>query len=308
MFDKISNSCEYVAYNSKHVKIDYKRIDELIKEGIPFGKHWGESNMFNFMDLDIEDIIIFLLFYQSIDFSFWSDKKYIIHTADYGDIDGSQALMYVLVSNINLFKDIDKIRQLSYEDFRNLFIGDNELPLMKERYEIIVNVANIVKRKMNSNFYNYIKDVKNDNELFDIVINNFPSFKDERTFKGKTIYFYKLASLLVSDIMHLRKIKESEDFDYSHIVGCSDYKIPQILRNLGVMVYDKELSYIIDNKIEIDENSEYEVEIRGNTIAVMSYIKDKTGLCGMEINDYFWLMSNKIKSNKPYHRTRTKSY
>jgi len=65
-----------------------------------------------------------------------------------------------------------------------------------------------------------IKDIKNINtdiELFDIIIDNFDSFRDDRLYKGKRVYFYKLAQLLTSDILHLRELKENAKVDYSHL-------------------------------------------------------------------------------------------
>ena len=71
---------------------------------------------------------------------------------------------------------------------------------------------------MNGNFYKYVYSIHSDIELFEVIINNFPSFKDERKYDGKTIYFYKLAQLLTSDILHLREKMENIKVDYYHLV------------------------------------------------------------------------------------------
>lgn len=161
---------------------------------------------------------------------------------------------------------------------------------------------------MQGSFYKYIKDIHSDNDLFNIIINNFPSFKDERTYNNETIYFYKLGCLLVSDIMHARNILEGNNFDYSHLPGCTDYKIPQIIRAFGITKYSKELANIVDRKEEIPFNSIYEIEIRASAIVVINYIIKKTGLCGMAINDFLWVSSGKISSLPPYHLTKTSTY
>lgn len=162
---------------------------------------------------------------------------------------------------------------------------------------------------MNGNFFNYIKDIKLDIELFDLIITNFPSFKDEREYMGEKIYFYKLAQLLTSDILHLRKIKENIEVDFTNLIGCSDYKIPQVLNNLNILNYDEKLKNMIVNKIEIKENSEEEIEIRSSVIIVIDYIYNKLNkkISRIDINDCLWLMG--WKSNKtPYHLTRTVNY
>ena len=57
--------------------------------------------------------------------------------------------------------------------------------------------------------------------------------------------------MLTSDILHIRELKENIRMDYSHLIGCADYKIPQVMRGLGILEYNDKLANIIDNKKEI---------------------------------------------------------
>ena len=93
-------------------------------------------------------------------------------------------------------------------------------------------------------------------------------------------------------------------------MGCADYKIPQTFRALNILEYNEELSNIIDNKILIDENSKYEVEIRANMIEVITYISSKLkDFSAIDINYYFFLESKRVKSiAKPYHLCRNRNY
>ena len=164
---------------------------------------------------------------------------------------------------------------------------------------------------MNGNFYLFIKDITSDVELFEIITKYFENFKDERTYNNKKIYFYKLAQLLTSDILHIRELKENIKVDYSHLVGCADYKIPQVMRGLGILEYSDKLASIIDNKKEIELNSEYEVEIRASMLIVIDTIKEKleNKFYSIDINDYIWTQGrNKSLDLKPYHLTRTINY
>ena len=163
---------------------------------------------------------------------------------------------------------------------------------------------------MSGNFYKYIKNITSDTELFNLIINNFESFKDERIYDGKVIYFYKLAQLLTSDILHLREEIEKITVDYSNLIGCADYKIPQVLRALRITKYDKELSYMVDNKKEIEISSKYEVEIRASQIFVLGYIKNRlNSFKSVDINDFLFNYSKKLKNIlNPYHLCRNKNY
>lgn len=199
---------------------------------------------------------------------------------------------------------------LSLDEFKKILKGNVEIPLLEERYRTIVQISEIVKKKMNGNFYNYIKDIRDDISLFEVIVNNFPSFKDERAYEDKTIYFYKLAQLLTSDILHVRERLEKIEIDCSHLIGCADYKIPQTLRALKIISYSSELSELVDQKREIEVSSLYEVSIRASQLVVTDYIKNKLdNFDSIDINDFLFLYSKKVKNIvKPYHLCRNVNY
>ena len=309
MLEKIIDSCNYVMKNAKFVTINYDKLDEVIKTiNQQKLKHWLSNNPYDLFDMGIESVVNFLLFFESIDYSFWGTPKWTIET-ELGEKDGSDALLYSMLKYARE-NNIEGFYDMSFEEFRMMLKGNTEIPLIRERYNTIVQIGKILKDKMNGNFYKDIYSVNSDFELLDIIIKNFPSFKDEREYDGKTIYFYKLAQLLTSDILHLREQIEGISVDCSHLVGCADYKIPQTMRALEILEYNKELSNVIDNKIEIDYSSKYEVEIRAGMLVAIDYIKGKmNGTNAIEINDYFFLASKEIKSiAKPYHLCRNQNY
>ena len=311
MLDKIIKSCQYVANNSKSVKINETNLDKFIGKikKVETIEHWLAFSPYNLLDLPTETIINFLLVYEAIDFSFWGNPKWTIDT-DNGKEDGSIALLYAILKYVKERNTID-FSNITKDEFREILKGNVEIPLFEERYHIIRDVSKIVNENMNGNFYEFIKGITIDMELFNIIIKYFPNFKDERKYREKTIYFYKLAQLLTSDILHIRELKENIKVDYSHLVGCSDYKIPQVMRGLGILEYSDKLSNIIDNKKEIEVNSEYEVEVRANMLVAIDLIKKKleNKVCAIDINDYIWSQGrNKNIELKPYHLTRNTNY
>ena len=309
MFEEIKKSCDYVAKNSKYVSINYDKLDEYIKTiDCRDVKFWLSSNPYGLFDMSIDKVINFMLIFEAIDYCFWGETKWTIET-DEGNKDGSDALLYALLNYVTRKAKVD-FSNVSFFEFSNILKGNVDIPFLKERYDTVLSISNIVNEKMDGNFYNYIKDIKRDIELFDVIINNFSSFTDIRDYDGKKIYFYKLAQLLTSDILHIREYVEGIKVDYSHLVGCADYKIPQTLRALGILEYNLELSQIVDNRQLIDVNSMYEVEIRANMIVVVSYISSKLGnVYSIDINDYLFLAAKSVKAiAKPYHLCRNRNY
>ncbi len=311
MLEKIKDTCSYVSKNSKYVGINYEKLDEYIKTiDNSKVKFWLSSNPYGLFDMSIDKIINFLLVFDSIDYSFFGDGdiKWTIDT-DEGKKDGSDALLYALLKYV---KGMDKFdfTNVSFYEFFSILKGNVDIPLLKERYDTVKSISCVVNDKMNGNFYEYIKDINNDIDLFNIIISNFNEFRDERKYNGRVIYFYKLAQLLTSDILHIKELLCNARVDYSHLVGCADYKIPQTLRALGILEYNDELSELVDNRCLILKDSSYEVEIRANMIEVINYISSKmNNVCSIDINDYLFLESRNVKSIvKPYHLCRNTNY
>ena len=308
MLSKIIESNKYVIENAKFIQINKKKIEKFANQIKDVNiQNWLYNSPYKLLDENIETIITFLLYFEAIDFSFWGNPKWHIETIN-GVEDGSMALMFAM---LRYMRENKSFNNLTKEKFKKYLQGNIDTPLFEERYQIIKNINKVVNEKMDGNFYNAVFKLTSDEELFSFIIDNFEDFKDVRTYQGKIIYFYKLAQLLTSDILHIREKKENIKVDYAHLVGCSDYKIPQGLRALNLVKYNKELADIVDNKIEIKENSTYEVEIRATVIYVIDEIKRllNNKVNAIELNDYIWLMSkNKELPKRPYHLTRTTNY
>lgn len=238
MLDKILESCEFVVNNAKHVKINYNKANGLIEELLNFDNtHYLTKVPYAIYDMSIKDIVNFLLIYDSIDFSFWGNPKWTID-ANGKTLDGGIALLHCI---FNLFNDRDSVdvfkelENMTLEEFKKILKGNIDIPLLEERYKIITGIAKIVNEKMNGNFYEYIRSISSDKEIFNVILCNFSSFEDTRKYKGKIIYFYKLAQLLTSDILHVIENKEQRKVDYSNLLGCADYKIPQVMQGYGIL-------------------------------------------------------------------------
>ena len=307
LIDRLSSSYEYVCNNSKNIKINYSKIDDMIEQIKNSSvDYWLDSNPYSLMDLKTEEIINFLFIYHTIgDYCFWGDPKWKIQT-DLGTLDGSYAIIYLI---LNRFKENNNF-EMSFEEFKKLIKGNVTSPLLEDRYQNLVKLNNFLKSR-NMTGYELIKELNVDNELFDFIVSNFDFFEDKSNYDGKEILFYKRAQLFTSDILHVREKKEHINVDYSHLIGCADYKIPQVMRCYGMIEFSDSLAEKIDSKIELEEGSLEEIEIRANTLKVINYIYEKLDkkYSRMNINDFIWILGqDKSKMTKPYHRTLTKHY
>lgn len=305
---------KYVVSNAKHVKINYTNLNTFSNNlEIKQNTHWLKDLPFGMNNLSTQQMVNFLLIYHAIGFSYWGQPKWTVEYEE-KEYDGAYGLICAFAKEIhsnNNFLDFNYLSKLTYDEFKRILKGNIEIPLLEERYNIIIEVSKTVNEKMNSNFYEYIKSINKDIELLDVIVENFKSFEDISEYNNTKIYYYKRTQLLVSDILHIREDKEKIRVDYSNLIGCADYKIPQVLRDLQITQYDVELSKLIDNNIEIEANSNYEIEIRSTMIVVIDQIKAYLGnkYSSIQINDYIWLQGqNKENIKRPYHRTRTTAY
>lgn len=203
------------------------------------------------------------------------------------------------------------MENITIEELDEIFKGTTSIPLLKERFEIIKQLVSEFKQisdlqqAMNAN---------DDIELLNNIISHFSNFRDISLYKDREIYFFKRAILLVGDlILNIRSINESVKND-NNMVGCADYKIPQVLRHLGILEYSNGLATLIDERQEIQHDSEMEIEIRANMLYAIELIKEKLHQNGIDMNSVqidnaLWLLSkNKEFKDKPHHLTRTIYY
>lgn len=313
MLEKITETTNFVIKNSNYVSINQENLQKFankIKDTKPI--HWLESNPFGLLDLPIEKLIFFLLIYDSMNFCFWGTPKWTIKTEENGNIDGAFALLYALLKEVKKNQDFltpDYLKNLTEQQFETILKGNIQIPLFKERYDRITSIGKILVEKKITSFYQEIKSKTTDTKLFDYLIQMFPFLMDTRNYKNKQIYFYKLAQLMTSDILHLRAMKENITIDISHLVGCADYKLPQVLHQFGVTTYKTQLEQQLINKIELNENTYKEIEIRASTIVAIQKLSEITGINAIDINDMIWLQGqDKSRLWIPYHLTKTSSY
>lgn len=308
VLEKINESTKYVSENSKYVKINYDVIDKIIENNdIKSTKYWMESNPFGLLDMELRDIINFLLVYHTIGLCcFWGEPKWELETLDGKKTDGSFGLVYALIEKFKKGMDYD----MSYEEFRMMLKGNVDIPLVDKRYDCFVEMSKYLK-SIDGDFYDQISNINDDETLLDYIIDNFNYFEDISEYKGEKVYFYKKAQLFTSDILNVKKLVGKIKVDLSHLVGCADYKIPQVMRCLGMLEFNEELSSLVDSMTLIPSGSEMEIEIRANDIVVIDYIYKKlnSDVTRINVNDFIWLLGqDKSKMVKPYHRTRTMNY
>ncbi len=307
------NEIKYVADNSQYVKINYPKLDEFIAElGVPNYIHWFPQYNLNLTE---KEQILLAFIIESLNFCFWQKPKYkvIYHGREEK---GSEALFSKIIDEVEKnknFLNINYLHSLSLPEFKNIFSGiDGELSLIDTRYELFLNTINTIYEKKDK-FYEELFNVGSDYELLNYITSNFKYFNDCSEYKGKLIHFNKRATLLTNDLFHMSVTIHNNIGNVNQLSGCADYGVPRTLRTYQILEYNEELSNYVDNEIEIEHDSEMEIEIRANMLYVLELIREKlrekgTIINSVELDNIVWHMGRKKPNTLPYHHTTTIFY
>ncbi len=315
----ILKSIKPVIRKSEHVRINKQKIVEFCEKfDHKDVRHWMDDMPYNISKLNNYDKLNFLLVFNCNSFCYWGNPKWTISYKG-KEFDGAWGMLASIGKAVDNKKPIlypRYLAKISEEDFGKILEGNCEIPLFQERLKILREIGQVLNKKYEGEFRNLVRAAKGDVvKLVKLIVKEFPSFNDYAIYKGKKVYFYKRAQLLVGDIYQSFKGKEYGNLkNIKSLTACADYKLPQMLRKFGILEYSKDLAEKVDKKIQIKKGSEEEVEIRANTIWAIELIKkelkkDFPSIDSVHVNDHLWLLSQtKNPKDKPYHLTKTIFY
>lgn len=143
----------------------------------------------------------------------------------------------------------------------------------------------------------------------------FPSFNDVAIYRGNEVRFYKRGQILAADLHAAFGGEGLGAFDdLPALTAFADYKVPQVLRRLGIITYAAGLARRIDTRTLIPAGSEAEIEIRAATIWSCELLRQEVAESGApmtatEIDWALWQAGQTVDAkDRPYHRTLTGFY
>ena len=147
------------------------------------------------------------------------------------------------------------------------------------------------------------------------VVQRLPSFNDATQYDGAEVRFYKRAQILVADLHGAFGGTGLGAFsDLSLLTAFADYKVPQVLRELGILVYSDALSATIERRALLAQGAAQEVEIRAATVWACELLRRELAQAGRllkatEVDWALWLAGQSLPAGaRPYHRTYTVFY
>jgi len=257
--------------------------------------------------------LIFVL--DAINFCFWAQKDQEKWTVEYPKGNFISNGWFALVVSIQRAQeegipilDADYLKNLRLPDAKYIFRSANEqpIPLLKERVRILNEIGTVLAKKYQGNIYHFLTETGPDAEkIATQIVAIFPSFEDHTFWRGKRVNFYKRAQIFAYDLSLLPELKIT---NLKSLTLFADYKLPQILRALGVLEYDPGLAEKLDEYQILESGSQEEVEIRAATIWSGELLAHQAGIMPVETDNVLWKASQSTRDIKPYHRVLTTDY
>ncbi|KAJ5811389.1 hypothetical protein N7474_007690 [Penicillium riverlandense] len=152
---------------------------------------------------------------------------------------------------------------------------DEGIPLFQERVQCLREAGEVLSTEFGGSFANCIDSANYSAAgLVNLLAENFACFRDEIVFHGRRVRFYKRAQILVADLWACFNGEDFGEFhDIDKITMFADYRIPQMLHQLGCLRLSPPLESHIRSRKPLPPASTWEIELRGTSIWCVELIK-----------------------------------
>lgn len=321
MMEEVLESARWVAERSEQVRIERKAVERFARDlatrelRVP-----GWNYRYHFYDGGARTVF-YLLILDSLNFCFWApdyERKWEI---DYQSeaLSGYFALAATLKRAMEAgapLSDAEYLLELSPAKLTTILGGSGRLQLLEQRCGILNELGRVLLERYEGQAHHLVEAAGGSAvELARLLVKAFPSFRDEAEYGSRRICFYKRAQIFAADLWSAFEGKKWGSFaDIGELTAFADYKLPQVLRHLGVLRYGPELAKKIDMCVTLPSGSPEEVELRANTVWAVELVRQQAShrgkdLMAMELDWLLWELAQREEiKEKPHHRSVTIFY
>ena len=307
-----------LAGDLRHVRIDRDKISEFcapIRRKHLVSPQWDQKFIFSGRD---EIGVDYFMLMNALNFSYWGEPRWTVEFED-RLLDGAfgmfAALNRAVDDGIPIWEGAF-LAGIGPTELADIFRGKGTIPLFNQRLTICREIGSVLTRHFEGRFYHLVERSEGSAvRMVRLLVSHFPSFNDASEWEGEPILFYKRAQLAPAMLFERWEGAGPGSFsDLDQMTVSADYKIPQVLRKLGIITYSDQLKRLVDSRRIIPVNSREELEIRVSTILaaelILKGLQTKfPKITSQNVDRMLWLIGQqKSPDDKPYHRTRTIAY
>lgn len=318
---EVPESCLAVAAESGHLEID-GGVLHLLAEDITGAAidlpPWDFSH--HFFD-GTEKSVAFLTVLDTVNFCFWAPPgkprwEFDFEGTSLSGYAGLAASLTTAMKGGVALASADYLAQITAAELARVLGGSGTLLLMEGRASALRELGRVLLRDYHGKAHLMVEEAEGSAvALARLLSGKLQSFRDTAVHRGRPVWFLKRAQILTADLFGaFGGTKWGRFHDMDRITAFADYKVPQVLRQLGILRYSAGLASKVDHMVPIPAGSIEEIEIRAATVAAVEKLRGLVSARGGSFNAHeldwmLWSMGQHDRfRKKPYHRTETIFY
>eukprot|EP00884_Botryococcus_braunii_P015204 jgi/Botrbrau1/23685/Bobra.55_2s0065.1 len=268
--DDVRSSTEWVLEEAVSVNVDKNGIERVAASIDDAQLDAIKSHVFD-AELHYVDggpkTVQYLLVVDALNFCFWLDGE-----LEYEDLAGG--LKRAMEREPRAFEAV-QLASITADGLSEMVGWKRPLPQLEERARLMREVGRGLLRQYGGQAANLVRSASGSAvRLVEAVTAAFPGFRDHAIYRGRQVFFYKRAQIFVGDIWGAfggEGLGRFEDID--QVTMFADYRVPVVLRQMGILTYSPALADKVDTRQELMAGSEDEIEIRAATIQAVEAIR-----------------------------------
>jgi hypothetical protein len=297
--DSLRAGCRALVARSDLVHLDEDAIAAVVvPEALRALPPWDDPA---FAAVSDARAVAWLVAYNAINFCYWPDRGprwfVAIDGVEVGRDDEALAVMALLAR-----APVDDPGWLETVDVGALLApapGAGALPMLAERERALRELGAAIRAHGPPASWLATSAVETTLRLAERLV----SWDDRRG----DLRFLKRAQLCVAMIHG--KLGGAPFSDVERLTAFADYRLPQILRGLGVLRLDPELAEAVERGDELPAGSPAEVALRAAAVDGAERLTEATGLSSLVIDHFLWRTAVARQAQlPPHHRTRCTDY
>ena len=319
---KVLHSIRPVIENLENVSIDHV---QLTTEAKKLSTVNYEIKVANNKDKRPEDIIRKTMLINTLNFAFTDFESQIKYALNVGNntFSDTDAMVYQIDQAVEVgidFYDGHYLRDITETTFKSIFRANIEMPMSKEKTDVLNQVGQILVEEYKGDWLNFVKSgpkklYQNGEGLIERLVSQFERFRDTSIYLGEEVHFLKLAQLAFWGIH--RELGKYGDFyieDMENMTAFADYIVPVALEKMKIITYSEKLKNKIEQGVLIESDSIEEIEIRAATLFVTAQLTEEINRLKLEEEKIiipqldFKLWTDFHANKSPHHLTKTIMY
>ncbi|GBF97280.1 hypothetical protein Rsub_09971 [Raphidocelis subcapitata] len=268
----VLESCDYIVEKAKHVSIDADALQSAAREllhDLPSARRGaadGWDRELHFFDGG-PHTLQYLLVLDALNFCFWPDGEF-----EYEHLAGG--LKASLLEDPACL-DAERLASIDGAGVRRLLRWGRDLPLQEERARLLREVGSGLAAHFGGRAAALVGAARGSAAaLVALVTAHFPGFRDHAVYGGRQVFFYKRAQIFAADVYGAFGGRGLGAFADAAALSCfADYRVPVVLRKLGVIKYAPALAAKVEASEQLPAGGEEECEIRAATVTAVERLR-----------------------------------